>query len=216
MLICQRHTIAEAQCSVDRLHTLVEKYYKEITYKVQALEVLNIREDNAPGMLEDDTESLATIHQHRPDADPEEMMESGLGHFDFSDELQRSRVYRRNRAFRESVISSLTNSVYSLGWSFLSDSSMAEVSNISVINLVVTEGEVFNPRRSSQTWLARPDGVVSTNNNVGGQHTQPYKISHKPVRAETSAATARAHSPASTQTQQQSPLQTDVFNSRSP
>ena len=213
MLICRRHTIVEAKYSVDRLHALIEKCYNEMTYRVQALEALNIREDNVSGMLEDDTGSLATIHQHRHDADPEEMMESGLDYFDFSDELQRSRVYRRNQAFRKSVISALTNSVYSLGRSFFSDLSMAEVSNISVINLVITEGEVFNPGRSTQTWSARPDGVVSTNDNVGGQHTQSFKISHEPVQAETSAATARAHSPASTQTQQQSPPQFDYPSS---
>ena len=29
---------------------------------------------------------------------------------------------------------------------------MAELSNISIINLAVTKEEVFNPRRASQTW----------------------------------------------------------------
>ena len=203
--MCQSHTISEARDSVDRLHALVEKCYKEMTSRVQALEVLTIQRGNGSGTFEDDTESLPTIHQHRCDANSEEMVESGLGYFDFLDELQRSRVYRRTQAFRESVISALTNSVYSLGWSFLSDLSMAKVSNISVINLVITEGEVFNPRRSLQTWSARPDGAVSTNDNVDGQHTTPYKIVYGPLQAEASAAIARARSPASTQSQQRSP-----------
>lgn len=209
--ILNGHTIAEAKDSVDRLHAFVEKFYKEMSSRVQELEleILSRQENNASGMSEDDTESTMTIREHRPNVSSKEMMKSEIGHFEFSEELQRSRVYRRNQALRESVISALTNSAYSLGWSFFSDLSMAEVSNISVIDLVITEGEVFNPRRYSQTWSAQPNGAGSTNDDLGGQHTQPYKIAHESVQAETSAAAARAHSPASTQTQQQSPPQID-------
>ena len=152
MLIFRRHTITEAKDSVDRLHALVQKCYKEMSFRVQALEVLSLQnDDDADWMSGDDTESLATIHAHPPGLNSEEgeSIESKLIRFDFADDLERSRVYRRNQAFRKSVISALTNSIYSTGWSFLSDLSMAEVSNISVINLAVTEGETFNLQRSS-------------------------------------------------------------------
>lgn len=71
----------------------------------------------------------------------------------FTEELQDSWVYRRNQAFRLSGISASTSTLNSTGLSFLSGLSVACVSNISVINLVVTEGEVFNSWRSSQNWL---------------------------------------------------------------
>lgn len=71
----------------------------------------------------------------------------------FTEELQDSWVYRRNQAFRLSGISASTSTLHSTGLSFLSGLSVACVSNISVINLVVTEGEVFNSWRSSQNWL---------------------------------------------------------------
>ena len=173
--------------------------------RVKALELLNIKKDakdDDSGLLEDDAESVATItiHAHPSDLSFEESMESEFGRFDFSEELQRSRVYRRNQAFRKSVISALTKSVHSLGWSFFSDLSMAEVSNISVINLAISEGEVFNPRRASQTWSAQPDQGPSIENYVEGQRTQLYQIAHDT----TPAATSQGHRPASTQMEQRS------------
>ena len=195
MLISRRHTIAEAKDSVDRLYALVEEHFKEISSRMQALELLGMQnEDNDSLMFEDDTESLATIHAPSSNLSSEESVDS----FDFSDELQRSRVYRRNQAFRQSFISAMTNSAYSLGWSFFSDLSMAEVSNISVINLPITEGEVFNPGRSSQTWSAQPTPGFSTNHHIDGQRTQLYKV----VNKDNSARITRKPLPASNRIQQ--------------
>ena len=189
---------------MDRLHQLVEQCYSEISSRVQALEVLNLQKDNPYWTSKDDAESLATIRAHRPDLSAEEIMESGLEHFDFLDELQRSRVYRRNQAFRTSVISALTNSAYSLGWSFFSGMSIAEVSNISVINLAVIEGEVFNPGRSLQTWSAQSNQGFSTDDQLDGRSTQFNEVARWPDQANTSAAITRVHWPVSTETQQQS------------
>ncbi len=165
------------------------------------MERLNIPKDDESLMLEDDVESVATItiHAHPSDLSSKEFIESEFGRFAFSDELQKSRVYRRNQAFRNSVISALTNSAYSLRWSVLSDLSMAGVSNISVINLAITEGEVFNPRRASQTWSVQPDQGPSIDNYVDGQRTQPYKVAHEP----TSAAISQEHWPVSIQIEEQ-------------
>lgn len=137
---------------------------------------------HADWMSGDDTESLRTIHTRRPDLNPEKSFESELVPFDFSDDLQRSRVYKRNQAFRGSIISALTNSVYSLGWSFFSDLSMAEVSNISVINLVITEEETFNPQRSSQTWSAQPKDGISTGPSSDKYRDRQQKQLNKVVR----------------------------------
>lgn len=184
--ILNGQTITEAKDSVDRLQALVERCYKEISSRVQALEDLGFQKrESVDWMSGDETESLATIHAHPPGLNSEESIDSEIVRFDFLDDLERSRVYRRNKAFRKSVISALTNSVYSLGWSFLSDLSMAEVSNISVINLGVTEGETFNPRRPSQTWSAQPNDSTSTglytNNYRDGEYAQMNRIVRKPV-----------------------------------
>lgn len=172
MLIFQRQSIAEAKDSVDRLHTFVEQCYKEMSSRVQLLEGLDIRgRGDADAILGDDTESIATIHAHPPDSSSGEILERGIQHFDFSDDLERSRVYRRNRAFRKSVVSAFTKSAYSLGWSFFSDLSMADVSGVSIISLAISERETFNPQRSSQTWSARLNHGASTGPYTGTHHS---------------------------------------------
>ena len=200
-LIFPRHTIAEAKESVDRLHALVEKCYIEMSCRVQALEMPTMQQDDACWMLEGDTDSLATIHASQPNVSSQEIMESVLGNFDFSDELQRSRVYRRNQAFRRSVISALTNSVYSLGWSYFSDLSVESVSNISVINLAVFEEEVFNPGRLLQTWSIQPNTRYSSDSHLDGQLTPLFKVAHEPVQRSSSCPLAQ---PVATQTRAQS------------
>ena len=156
--------------------------------RIQALEVLDEQpRSDADRISGDDTESMRTIHAYQPDLSSEKSFESELVPFDFSYDLQRSRVYKRNQAFRESIISALTNSVYSLGWSFFSDLSMAEVSNISVINLAITEEETFNPQRSLQTWSAQPNDGISTGPSSDKykdrQQTQLNRVVRKPAPA---------------------------------
>ena len=211
VLIFRRHTIVEAKDSVERLHVLVEQCYKEMSSRVRALEVLDTQErGDADWISGNDAESLATFHAHPLDLSSEESIESEPVRLDFMDDLQKSRVYRRNRAFRESVISALTKSMYSLGWSFFSDLSTAEVSDISVINLPITEGETFNPQRSSQTWSARPnDGNPSgryTDNSRDGQRTQLNRVFRRPAPENGLAMSYSRWGrwPASTQTQQPS------------
>ena len=170
----QRHTITEAKDSVDRLYALVEKHFKNMLSRVQALELRGMqREDHES--LEDDSESLATIHAPPSHLSSEESIDG----FDFSDELQRSRVYRRTQPRCQSSISALTKGAHSLGWSFVSGLSTAEVSDISAIHLAITEGEVFNPGRPSQTWSAQLNPGVSTNDHIDGQRTQPNKVFNK-------------------------------------
>ena len=205
-LMLRRHTITEAKESVDRLHALVEKHYSEMSSRVQALEVLSMQQDKDTESLSsihaqalevlhmqqnENTHSIAAIRAPRPDASSQEVMETALGDFDFSDELQRSRVYRRNHAFRKSVISALTNSAYSLGWSIFSDLSVAELSNISVINLAVSKEEVFNPGRVLQTWSTQPNTGYSGDYHLDGRPTSLYTVFHGPVQRDFSPSLAQ-------------------------
>ena len=199
--------MVDAKDSVDRLHVLVERCYKEMSSRIQALEVLNEQHrSDADRILGDNAESVRTIHAHQPDLSPEVFFEGELVPFDFSNELHGSRVYRRNQAFRGSVISALTNSVYSLAWSFFSEMSMAEISNISVINLAITERETHNPHRSCQTWSAQPKHGPFTGpytyEHRDGQRTHSLEVIREPIPVNT-AGTYQESSPAVTQIQQQ-------------
>lgn len=84
--------------------------------------------------------NLADIHTRRPPT------------LDYVKDLQKSWVYRRNYALPTSHLSVSTKSRHSTHWSVISGLSMAEVSNISVLNLLVTENETINTHRSLQTW----------------------------------------------------------------
>lgn len=193
LLKFQRYTINEAKVSVDRLHELVEQCYSEMFSRVQTLEILNLQKNsNADLILGGVMESLATLQEHPPDSSKGEAMDSEPIKYGFTDDLKSSRVYRRTQAFRSSIISALTNSVYSRGWSFISELSMAEVSNISVIGLGITEQETFNPKRSSQTWSAQPSDRTSGGpytNYRDGQFSQLSKVERKSLVA-TNPATA--------------------------
>lgn len=156
----------------------MENYHGEMSSRVQALETLNIQKDDESLISEDDTETLTTIRALSPDVSHKRPIEPGMIPLDFSYELQKSRVYRRTQAFQESGISALTKSTYSLGRSFRSDVSMAEVSNIAVVNLAIPEAEVFNPRRSAQPWTAQTNREVSAHHRVDRQHPQLSPIAH--------------------------------------
>ena len=165
-----------------------------------------LRRGDADWTPRNDTESLSTVHAHPAGLSSSAPVESEVVLFDFSNDLQRSRVYRRNQALCEPVISVITNSVYSLGWSIFSDLSLSEVSNISVINLAITDRETLNPTRSSQTWSTQPKhGAYAgpyTYEHRDGQRTQSLEVIREPVPANTSA-NYQEGLPAFTQIQQQ-------------
>ena len=183
--------MAEARDSMDQLHALVERFYEEMSNRVRALEVLDIQNQGDADMASvDDTGSIATIRVHPPDVRYEATTNRQTVHFDFLHDLQKSRVYRRTQAFRRSVFSVLTNSVGSVGWSFLTEMSLSEVSNISVINLPITDEEIFNPQRSSQTWSAKPNEGAPTGPYIDNlkdiQRSQLDKVVRKPLPARSS------------------------------
>ena len=177
-LTTSRNTLAEAKDSVDRLYALVERCYQDMSSRVQALETRELQRmhDESLTTPGDDAASIVTTIENAPrqggttatdgNEEPFDLAE-GLRRsqvynptgahqayvaFNFTEDLQKSWVYRRNGAFRVSTCSQLTTGACSTTWSCLSDLSMAEVSNISVINLAISVDEVNNPQRSSQTW----------------------------------------------------------------
>ncbi|CAF9925345.1 hypothetical protein IMSHALPRED_006448 [Imshaugia aleurites] len=87
---------------------------------------------------------------------------------------------------------------------FADDLQRSQLSNISVINLAITDGEMFNPTRSSQTWSLQPNSGVSADDYVDGQSICSHKVAREPIKAFNSAAIAQAYWPEWPQTQQQS------------
>ena len=145
----------EAKHSVDQLHDLLEKCYKEMSLRVQVLETKDMqRMSDAHSIMT----SKDTFPKESSTREPQVSFRNAGGALalqdeneatGFLDELKASWVYRRNSAFRSSSFSSDHNSTTS---SCISARSMAEISNISVINLAITIDDVLNTQRTFQTW----------------------------------------------------------------
>lgn len=151
--ILTSNTIEEAKRAVDRMHTNVHMYYQEMSARLHALELRNAQQSGYPISMQEDVNSACNpsyIAELRPGSAAElvSALECDSKDHDYTKDLSQSWVYSRNAAFRMSTFS-LDH--YSTTWSCLSALSLSDVSNISVINLVITVEEVDNPQRLSQT-----------------------------------------------------------------
>ena len=152
----------EAKGSVDRLHDILYKCYQEMSARVHALELREMQRMSCALSLQvgkDDIVEGAILEMSQAalDSDRVPMGEDIIAASEYLEDLKRSWVYRRNSAFRASTFSS---DRHSTAWSCLSDLSMSEVSNFSVINLAVSLEDVENPQRLSQTWSNETMGPV--------------------------------------------------------
>lgn len=194
------HTMLEAKNSVDRLCSFVEVHYQEISTRLQALEQHELQQNRVQGYVQlpgpsksgattaDDSHDLpaskATLAtSHNP-------LDSG-----YSEDLQSSRVYRRTSAFRRSIHSFSTIDGHSMTWSNLSHLSMADVSQISLISLAITKGEVYNPLQ----YAANPphnekafEGHAPRFPKVSSKDDQMSRVKH--IITRTSKAKARLDS----------------------
>lgn len=137
---------------MNRLFTLVENQYQEMSFRLQTLERYESEQNDNQLKLEDDAMLMATVTAEGSNATNSVPKVAEEGFSDFIEDLQQSWVYKRNCGFRESGFSMSTRSMFASRWSCLSDLSMADVSVLSVLNLPITQSEVFNTHRSSQTW----------------------------------------------------------------
>lgn len=161
------NTILEAKFSIDRLHVLMEDYHKDMVSRVQDLEQRERRwlGDESSILEQDDSASIKTVTGNAPDFSSFEFgfAESGsLTDIGFIEDLENSWVYKRNGVCRETASAFSITDAHSTTWSCLSSLSVAEVSNISVINLPITVNEVFNSWRFSQTWSGNPRGPAGS------------------------------------------------------
>ena len=170
-----------AKRSVERLHGLIENSYQEMLSRMRALEVsMSMCVKINGSTKDDDASSVLTVTDKQLDIDRPTGKAHSLPIPDFVRDLKRSWVYRRSDAFRASVSSKSSASRYSTSWSFLTGLSVAEMSNISVLNLLISESELFNSLRTTQTWTN--DSDCSSNRLYGPQSRtrSSYDLDHRP------------------------------------
>lgn len=141
---------------MDRLHGMIERCYKEMSSRVEALELQDRRPEQnwVHTDDEDDTLSIRTVtgpFTEPPNVAPGSICSGATSAPDYVNSLQHSWVYRRNNALDASRLSVFTRDNCSMAWSCLSGNSWAEVSNISIIGLPILTDEVYNPSRAGRT-----------------------------------------------------------------
>lgn len=193
-----RATITEARDSVHHLRDLVETRYQSMSSRLHALErrELNRMSYVSSALLDNDDSSTIRSTGHasigmklNTTHTPAEFTPSP----EFLTGLINSRAYRKESYWRMSTSSEMHCATM---LSFFSDLSLAEVSNISVINLVITIEDLYNPYRKSQTWSALDLGQ---GNQIPGADTP--ETNNDPIlqplatSVEQEYSTAASHSP---------------------
>ncbi len=166
----------EARASVEQLTNLVRKVLEnnqDMSQRMARLEVrtLGYSPSTAPAMCTPgETAAAVGVHadSNSDDASCTTIRKAGLGseamvtdssdsckptfEFAFDNDLNNSRPY--TRAMRRSLIwSPRSSAVGTIGWSCLSGLSLADVSEISVINLPVSPRELWNGERYSTSYM---------------------------------------------------------------
>lgn len=146
----------EAKNSIDELCSSVKQHYQEMSQRLQVLEQSGLDQEN------EDQRGDEKILPIRNTDERLSMFTAGvrdpIGHdlripeHDFTEDLASSRVYARPQVWRDSV-SSLRTGTHTTSWSILSGLSLAAISNVSVISLLVTIEEVYCP---FQYYLSSP------------------------------------------------------------
>lgn len=95
----------------------------------------------------DDEDDVSTIRPKRLASDlipgSSETRGTGVRRFTFENDLGQSKVYKRVK-WRNSLGSLTSSDALSFGWSCLSDLSLADVSNISVVSLPIASNDLSN------------------------------------------------------------------------
>jgi len=151
-------SMEEATNSTGTLNDLVHQVLQssqEISTRLSSLEGLlqaqNVASTHSADQCNDE-EDVSTIIPRRPVhtslLEPVDIGNSSSV-FDCDNDLHGSRVYVR--ALRRKSFQSLRSNSKSLGWSCLSELSMADVSNISVVSLPICDAELKNSEHYNLT-----------------------------------------------------------------
>ena len=161
--------------STDRLASSVNELYQEILSKLRTLEMRQLQTlPRAPSLLSLNAIDMSPPEQLDPASrqipDNDNIPKSHFN-FTFDADLRASPAYRRlSRRFSEFSLS--TRHAHTTRWSILSDLSMANVSNVSVISLAITAGEVYNASQYVDPNIQYSeiiDDQILRSNEVGSQ-----------------------------------------------
>jgi len=138
-LTVNKSSLNEAKISVDRLCDLVETRYGDMLSRLHPIQTqgaaqIPVNTSSGSALKGDKTQSSLSNVLVREE--PE-----------YTADLAKSWVYARNDALRDSTPSLLSADRRSTSWSVLSQLSIADVSNVSVLNLVITTSEVSTARQ---------------------------------------------------------------------
>ena len=155
-------SVDQATTSIETLTSLVEIFMqnnKDLCSRVANLE-------SSPKYVdEDDVSTIRSKQKARhPTMEIGESAMTAIKQFTFEQDLGESKVYSRAR--RRKSLESLQSAGPSFGWSCLSELSLAQVSNISVISLPLTANELANAKHYS--WTSTTEQIM--------RHTRPHMM----------------------------------------
>lgn len=141
---------------------------QELCTRIGDLESLPANQIIRPTPPESDNEEADDASTIRPirrrmelKLDPAEIPSTAIKWFTFEMDLRQSRVYKRTKK-RKSRDSLLSSAAPSFGWSCLSETSLANVSNISVISLPIAVKELANAQYyTSAVTAVQGSGIAS-------------------------------------------------------
>ena len=139
--------------SIEGIRQAVNEKHADILTKLERMEQYQTcHQSNLSSVLVEGIEDNASTDTI--EARPHEGIESTqLLRFTFDTELLGSRVYR-NVPYGSCTVSLYTRSAHTTSWSVLSGLSMADVSQVSVLNLAIGLEDVYNPSRYIDSTLA--------------------------------------------------------------
>ena len=111
-----------------------------------------------------ESDDASTIRTKEPCYTPDlpHLSINGLVGYSFDEDLHKSRVYSRVRSYN-SNISTISSDKKSAAWSYWSRISLSDVSNVSVLNLLITKNEIYNVEHycaqgTHRTWNMESNG----------------------------------------------------------
>lgn len=150
-------SIAEVQSSVDQLSNITQQLLennRDISERLSRMESKNSDALSAiaPTACElvgsdiEDDESIITVRPVKAGSSAGKAFEMQIMSLpsEFESLLESSRPYRRASKRPDQSLSATSSVIHTLGWSFLSGISLAEVSNISIIELALDKNNIWN------------------------------------------------------------------------
>ena len=152
-------SIADVQSSVDQLSNITRQVLESnhvISERLSRMESKNSDATSAIALtaresvvseIEDD-ESIVTVRPVKTISSAEKAFEMQFMSlpYEFESLLESSRPYRRAFKRPDRPLSATSSVIHTLGWSFLSGISLAEVSNISIIELALDKNNIWNSK----------------------------------------------------------------------